>query len=459
MGRKVVDGMSEAQRPGTQKNAALPQPAAPPATGGVPAAPPPPLRDPHRSSLGRFFAVVVRPQSWLNLLYLGLAFPLGLFYFVFLTVCLSVGISLVIIWVGIFILGLTAACWWAFAAFERSLADGLLGTRLVPSPQPWRRVEGTWPRIRAHFSSSATWKDLAFLFVKFPLGVLSFCVVVVLVSTSLGFVGAPFYYRYATSSGAHGVVHHGLYFGVGTVDRLWEALLLVPLGLLLAVLSFHAFNGLAAMWRAVARGLLTRDTAPRPAPAAASAGPAFPPTLPSAQPAAPPQEPRAQLAAAWPAYPGCPTQPGVTPSASGSPAPPSAPVVPPPYGWLYYPQTPYWSQPAPPPASQPGEDQPGAVQPGAVQPGAPWPGAPWSGAPWSGAPWSGAPWAQWPPMFGPTQASPPAAAAGGHDATPSEIPDAAAPNAAVASSEATAPEAITPKTATDGQPPSQEEQT
>ncbi|MGD0998741.1 MAG: sensor domain-containing protein, partial [Thermoleophilia bacterium] len=125
--------MSEVQQPGTQSTAALPQPGGVPSTGGVPssgggAVPSPSPAGPHRSPPGRFFGIVVRPQSWLNLLYLGLAFPLGLFYFVFLTVCLSVGISLVIIWVGIFILGLTAACWWAFAAFERSLADGLLGT-------------------------------------------------------------------------------------------------------------------------------------------------------------------------------------------------------------------------------------------------------------------------------------------------------------------------------------------
>ena len=104
----------------------LPRPGGGPAPGGAPAFSPRPAGG---SAFGRFFGVVVRPQSWLNLLYLALSFPLGLFYFVFLTVCLSVGISLVIIWVGIFILGLTAACWWAFAAFERSLADAFLGTR------------------------------------------------------------------------------------------------------------------------------------------------------------------------------------------------------------------------------------------------------------------------------------------------------------------------------------------
>ena len=392
----------------------------------------------------RFFGVVARPHTWLNLLYLGLSFPLGLFYFVFLTVCLSVGISLVIIWVGIFILGLTAACWWAFAAFERSLADGLLGTRLVPSPQPWRRAQGTWPRIKAHFTSGATWKDLAFLFLKFPLGLLSFVVVVSLGATSLGLVGAPFYYRYVSLTDSNDVVHHGFNFGVWTVDKLWQALLLVPLGLLLAVISCHAFNGLAAMWRSVARGLLSPDTAPRLAQVGA-AGPAAPPPaspvppLASTQPATP--QPPAQPVG-WPAYPGYPTQPGAAPAPGAPSAAAGAPGGQPPYDWVYYPPAPYPQQPA----SQP-EPQPGPVQPGPVQPG----------APWASGPWSGTPWAQWPPMFAP----PPAASPAGRP-----VPEAAAPqNAAteIAAPEAGAPEAAAPETAaaetaTDGEPPAQEEQ-
>jgi hypothetical protein len=412
--------MSEARRAETRNTAALPQPGAAPATGagagagtGTPAHS---SRGPVRSPLARFFGVVARPQSWLNLLYLGLSFPLGLFYFVFLTVCLSIGISLVIIWVGIFILGLTAACWWAFAAFERSLADGLLGTRLGPSPQPWRRAEGAWPRIKAHFTSSATWKDLAFLFVKFPLGLLSFVVVVGLGASSLGFLGAPFYYRYVHSSGADGIVHHGIYFGVWTVDKLWQALLLVPLGLLLAVVSFHACNGLAALWRGVAGGLLTPDRAPRP-------------TFAAASPAAEPASLVAELA-----------DPTARPAAPPSPGPPQADR--PPYGWLYYPPSPYPPQPAQPPAAQPG-------------------------ATWSSGPWSGAPWAQWPPVFaaspappvaGPTGTGdvPPAAPAGPTSPEPAApTPDLAAPPLQAADQ---APNAAAPLPHTDGESPAQEEQ-
>jgi len=48
-----------------------------------------------------FFKVIVSGQAYLNLFYLLVAFPLGVFYFVFLVSGLSAGVSLAIIWVGI----------------------------------------------------------------------------------------------------------------------------------------------------------------------------------------------------------------------------------------------------------------------------------------------------------------------------------------------------------------------
>jgi len=329
-----------------------------------------------RPPLARFFGVVMRPQSWRNLLYTALEFPLGLFYFVFLTTCLAVGVSLLIIWVGIFVLGLTAACWWAFAAFERALADSLLGTDLRPSPQPWRRAEGAWPRIKAHFGSSATWKDLAFLFIKFPLGLFSFVVTITLAATSLALIAAPTYYRSSQSTDALGVVHHGLNFGAWTVDRLWQALLLVPLGLLLAIVSFHVCNGLAALSRTVARSLLPRDAAP------------------VATPAAP------------------------APDASMSPS--GTPVAPQPYGWIYYPPPPDAAQAYPPPASPPPVAPiypPPAAAPAHPPPAAP-PQTPSAGTPAPGAVWPDAPWTQWPPLFGAPQTAPPSPAAPPGSAVP-----------------------------------------
>ena len=335
---------------------------------------------PRRSAAGRFFGVVLRPRTWLNLLYLSLSFPLGLFYFVFLVVMLAVGLCLVIIWVGIFILALTAGAWWAFASFERTLADGLLGTHLQPAPRPWQATTGTWPRIKAHFGALATWKDLAFLFLKFPLGVASFCVVVTLGAVSLALLAAPFYYSHVQSTGAGGAVTRGIDFAAWHVDRLWQALLLVPLGALLGFVSLHACNGLAAVWRAIARGLLEKAGEPR-RPSAAEPGQPPQPHLPYQSqppyPAQPPYPPPTQYPGwPYPAQPTSPSQPAYPPQPGQPPQhtypPPVYPSVYPPPPWGQWPSL--YGSPAAAPASPPvtgGEQPPGSAGAGEPAPAEP----------------------------------------------------------------------------------------
>jgi hypothetical protein len=50
-----------------------------------------------RQTTFRFFKIIGRGQAYINLFYLLAAFPLGVFYFVFLASGLSAGISLLIV--------------------------------------------------------------------------------------------------------------------------------------------------------------------------------------------------------------------------------------------------------------------------------------------------------------------------------------------------------------------------
>src|SRR6476659_10025237 len=87
-----------------------------------------------------FLGAPFRLRTYTNLLYLLLAFPLGLAYFVFLAVGLTTGI-------GLPILALTFAGSWAFAAFERQAAILLLGADvppMLPPPSPAQRT--AWQR-------------------------------------------------------------------------------------------------------------------------------------------------------------------------------------------------------------------------------------------------------------------------------------------------------------------------
>lgn len=190
-------------------------------------------------SLVKFFGVVGERQAYVNIFYLLAAFPLGIFYFIFLVAGLSAGIPLTIIWIGIPILLLVVAGWWLLAAFERQLAIWLLKENIYPMAQKNETEESIWNRLIAHLTNRVTWKSLVFLFVKFPLGILSFIVVVISGSITLGFLSAPLLYQ-------------SLEWAVGfTPGNIWrinsydDALLAALIGLLLWPVSLHVIAWVA----------------------------------------------------------------------------------------------------------------------------------------------------------------------------------------------------------------------
>jgi hypothetical protein len=204
--------------------------------------------------LSRFFGVVAQSRTWLNVLYLWLAFPLGLFYFVFLTVGLSLGVSLVVIWVGIPILLVVVGAWWLFGAFERAQAEYLLGFSVAPSPRSWETNDGIWAKLRGHFASAATWKDLLYLLVKLPLGIVSFTLSVTAVATTTSLLVMPLFW----------------YFDVAAINGtwvppLWAAVLAVPVGILSIFLWLHVLNAWAWVcgeWAQVVFGSAPTPPAP-----------------------------------------------------------------------------------------------------------------------------------------------------------------------------------------------------
>ena len=205
------------------------------------------------------FGVVADPQSYLNIFYLLLAFPLGIAYFVFLVSGISVGAGLIIIWVGVPILALVLAGSWAICEFERVVAVSLLkediphATRertTVANDNNLSSVErlfvGAWRRFKSHLSNRLTWTGILYLFLKFPMGIASFVMVVVLVAVTGALLGSPFYYW----------VDDGIELGAWQVDAIWEALILMIAGVPLLFISLHLMNGVAFLSGRLARVML-----------------------------------------------------------------------------------------------------------------------------------------------------------------------------------------------------------
>lgn len=201
-----------------------------------------------------FFRVVQDRQSYRNILYLLLSFPLGLCYFVFLVTGIALGIGTLIIWIGVPILLLTISVWWQLAVFERQMAMRWLSITIPPLAYASSRQVKLWQKAQARLTNEMTWKTLAYLFIKFPLGICSFVVTVTLFSLTLsvsitglvlGLLTTPFVLLYTLLWGEADMR--------STVERY---LLFASLGFGLTLLTLHVLNGLAFVAGQFARSML-----------------------------------------------------------------------------------------------------------------------------------------------------------------------------------------------------------
>jgi hypothetical protein len=215
-----------------------------------------------RSPLRRFFGAVARPQSYRNIGYLYVGFPLAIVWFTVLVSMLSVSLSLVV--VALLGIPLLVATWYvirAFANVERGLANVLLGTDLAPAPMAGRGRGNPWVRLRAMSRERGRWRELAFLVVRTPVAVVSFGVAVAALVVPFTVAYAPIHARIGDDFG----------------DWFWSAELhdfasrspwswgLVPLGLGMFVASIHLLNGLAGRCRRWTTARLDLDAGPRDA--------------------------------------------------------------------------------------------------------------------------------------------------------------------------------------------------
>ncbi len=188
-------------------------------------------------SMQKLFGVFARPQTYINLVYLFLTFPLGLTYFIILITGLSLGIGLMVIWVGFLILVAVLALSWAFTLLERQLAINLLKIQITQKPAQAVAGETILHQLKRLVTNAQTWKGMLYLFLKFPLGIITFIVAVTLLSVSLAFIVAPLAYQFVPIN----------FFDV-RIDNLSLAFLLMVVGIFLLPLSLHALNYMADLW-------------------------------------------------------------------------------------------------------------------------------------------------------------------------------------------------------------------
>jgi hypothetical protein len=203
----------------------------------------------------RFFRVVAEPQAYLNLVYLLVAFPLGVAYFVLLVTGLSSGISLLIVWVGIPILLLMGAITWGLAGFERLMAVHLLKESFPAHATQSTVGNSIWAGLKRHVTDPVTWQGLLYLLMKFPLGIAAFVVLTTLLALTISLLAMPFLYEFVP--GLQAGVNLGPGLPSWQIDSLGDALLVALVGLGLWPVTMHVTNGMAWLYGRFARVMLS----------------------------------------------------------------------------------------------------------------------------------------------------------------------------------------------------------
>ncbi|WP_336327119.1 sensor domain-containing protein [Halovenus sp. HT40] len=214
-----------------------------------------------QSLLTRTLGVAVDSQTYKNLLYLLLRFPLGIAYLTVFVTGLALGVSLVPLLVGIPILAGVLAVAGYVGVVEATLLRRVLGRDVS-----WSTVDPNETPMVPYLKQAATdptnYLLLILAFVSFVTGNALFIALVMWFALSVSFLTAPAIYRI---DGVQFFNFQGsIDLGVVTVNEqqlvintLPEALLVSLIGIVLTVVGLHLVNLTARVYADVTESLLS----------------------------------------------------------------------------------------------------------------------------------------------------------------------------------------------------------
>ena len=197
-----------------------------------------------------FFEALFHYQTWSNALYMLLAFPLAIFYFVFLVTGLSTGLGTVVIWIGVPVLIGTLICIRGFALFERSIAAKMLNIN-IPIQRNRIQPSGIWEHMKFLVSDSLTWTTMVYIVLNFVLSTITFSLTLVALAVPLVLIVQVMFY-------------HQEWFEIAIttswkIDTVQEAGIAAGIGCFLLFVTPYVVNGCAWLHANLAWLLLGRS--------------------------------------------------------------------------------------------------------------------------------------------------------------------------------------------------------
>lgn len=182
---------------------------------------------------GRIFAVARRRQTYAQLMYVLVSFPVGIAVFVALVTVLAVGAGMAVTVVGIPLLVAAMYGWCVVADLERVLSNLMLRSEI--RPLPFARERGApwvWPRLRQRLANQYTWRSVVFVALRLPVATAAFVVVAATLGTAVNLLISPATYW----------IGEGNDVIAWRIDTLVEALIGAAVGAALIFPALHVVN-------------------------------------------------------------------------------------------------------------------------------------------------------------------------------------------------------------------------
>ncbi|MGH4032550.1 sensor histidine kinase [Actinomycetota bacterium Odt1-20B] len=196
-------------------------------------------------------------RTWRELGYVVLSLPIGICAFAFAVSVMSLGVGLLITFIGIPVLAFGLFACRGFGALERQRARALLGLE-VDAPEPLRtRGGGAFAWMGAMLKSGASWRHLLYALIHMPWALFSFAVGVGFWSYGWAMLTYPLWFwvfpMYAGQGGLqiYGDDQHRIY-----LDNPFEIGLVALVGLLVTLATPWILRALTTVDRLLVFGLL-----------------------------------------------------------------------------------------------------------------------------------------------------------------------------------------------------------
>lgn len=193
-------------------------------------------------------------QTYKNLLYILLAFPLGVVYHMFLFTGFITGLVLSVIGIGLGILLLTVIGTRYAAGFERQVTNRLLGTDIAAPDDLEQEGDGVVALAKAYIGASSTWRGLGYVFLKFWVGIVSFVLLITFLGTAIELLLMPVF-----PDGALNVTVSNWEIA-NSFGSIAEQVAAVPAGAVLMVVALNLLNAFANLNASLASSLLGPTT-------------------------------------------------------------------------------------------------------------------------------------------------------------------------------------------------------